>query len=241
VKLFREEEDLALHLVIDCSASMDVGTPNKMIFAHRLAMALGYVGLVNHNRVAVTTFGAHGAGVAALTPIRGRTNIQRLARFLLGSLSERNRDAGDPKATFREAMRIVGGARSSRGVMVVISDFLIPGGCDDGLLYLGAGALSGTLDCYCLQVLSPGELDPTREQGRGLVGDLRLTDVETGKAAEVTVTPATIARYKQALKAAIDELKRDCRSRGLAHFVVPTDTAIDQLILGSLRRGGLLR
>jgi hypothetical protein len=73
------------------------------------------------------------------------------------------------------------------------------------------------------------------------VGDLRLTDVETGRAAEVTVTPAAVARYRTQLQRHNAELKAECLARGIAYFQVPTDTLIDQLVLGSLRKGGLLR
>ena len=48
IKLFREEEDQALHVVIDASASMDAGNPSKLVLAQRVAMVLGYIGLVNH-------------------------------------------------------------------------------------------------------------------------------------------------------------------------------------------------
>ncbi|MEO1129734.1 MAG: DUF58 domain-containing protein, partial [Planctomycetota bacterium] len=42
LKLFLEEEDLALHLVMDCSASLDCGDPNKFLFCQKAAAALGY-------------------------------------------------------------------------------------------------------------------------------------------------------------------------------------------------------
>src|SRR5438477_12088035 len=51
VKLFVDEEDLCLHLIVDASASMDFGTPTKLDCAVRLAAALGFVGLVSHERV----------------------------------------------------------------------------------------------------------------------------------------------------------------------------------------------
>lgn len=35
-KLFLEEEDLSLHLVLDASASMDCGEPSKYLYAQRL-------------------------------------------------------------------------------------------------------------------------------------------------------------------------------------------------------------
>src|SRR5690606_9722395 len=48
IRIFLEEVDLSLHLVLDASASMDAGEPNKLIAAQRIAMALGYIGLVNN-------------------------------------------------------------------------------------------------------------------------------------------------------------------------------------------------
>src|SRR4029077_5413664 len=57
LKLFLEEEDLSLHIVIDCSESMDAGGPNKFLWAQRLTAALGYIGLVNLTRVGVTAIG----------------------------------------------------------------------------------------------------------------------------------------------------------------------------------------
>src|SRR6266481_8066414 len=53
VKLFVDEEDLCLHLIVDASASMGFGTPTKLDCAVRLAAALGFVGLVNLERVGV--------------------------------------------------------------------------------------------------------------------------------------------------------------------------------------------
>src|SRR5262245_54379232 len=42
LKLFLEEEDLSLHIVLDCSGSNDCGEPSKFLFMQKLAMALGY-------------------------------------------------------------------------------------------------------------------------------------------------------------------------------------------------------
>jgi uncharacterized protein (DUF58 family) len=46
LKLFVDEEDLCLHLLVDASASMGFGAPSKLDHAARLAGALGFVGLV---------------------------------------------------------------------------------------------------------------------------------------------------------------------------------------------------
>ena len=47
LKMFLEEEDLSLVIAIDASASMRTGNPDAFDYARRVAMALGYVGLVN--------------------------------------------------------------------------------------------------------------------------------------------------------------------------------------------------
>jgi hypothetical protein len=80
-----------------------------------------------------------------------------------------------------------------------------------------------------------------KDHAHGLVGDLRLTDVETGRSAEVTVTPAAIIRYRENLRKHNDALREECLSRGIAYFLVPTDTQVESLVLGSLRNGGMLR
>ena len=53
LKLFVDEEDLYLHLLLDGSGSMRFGEPSKLRYAARLAAALGFVGLASLERVGV--------------------------------------------------------------------------------------------------------------------------------------------------------------------------------------------
>src|SRR5581483_77891 len=53
LRLFEEEADLPIYIFLDTSRSMDFGAPTKFDFARRLAAALAYVGLINHDRVSV--------------------------------------------------------------------------------------------------------------------------------------------------------------------------------------------
>lgn len=238
IKLFREEEDLALHLVIDASASMDAGEPSKLVFAQRLAMALGYIGLVNQNRVLATAFG--GAAPRRLAPIRGRTSMRRLADFILAlgeSGSDRPGAAHSAREPFAAAMRAMALSRRGRGVTVVVSDFLMREDLRTGLNYLAA---TGAFDVYLIQVLSPGELEPEKEAGGAVVGDLRLTDVETGDAAEVTVSAALLRTYKQRLASHVDGLRLAAGARGMAHVMLRSDTDLGPLLLDYLRKRGLL-
>src|SRR6059036_48111 len=42
LKLFMEEEDLSLYVIMDVSKSCDFGDPNKALYIKRVAAALGY-------------------------------------------------------------------------------------------------------------------------------------------------------------------------------------------------------
>src|SRR5579864_9439108 len=70
LKLFMEEEDLSLYILVDVSKSCDYGNPIKSNYIKQVAAALGYIGLVNYNRVNVV---AMSSGIVAETgPLRGR-------------------------------------------------------------------------------------------------------------------------------------------------------------------------
>lgn len=270
IKVFQEEEDLAVHVVIDRSASMHAGEPAKILTAARVATALGYIGLVNNNRVLLTALG--GGPAARLEPLRGRRSVARLVRFVVDSVlapPSTGPGAGptDAGEEFTAALRGVAGDPGGRGVMVVLSDLLIPpgrgalpgeAGYAPGLRLLAgatarhsAGASAGGLDLYVVQVLSPGELDPAAEgRARGdgeparaatILGDLRLQDAETGRYAEVTVTAALVAQYKATVRRYIESAAAFCKARGMTHLLLPSDAPVDRFVAGALRRAGTLR
>ena len=226
LKIFLEEEDLSLVIAIDTSASMDWGDPNKLAFAQRLAMALGYVGLVNHNRVTLASFGEAG-GLRTLSNLRGRRRTSEMGRWLL-DLQPGGR------GTFEESMKSLALKRQGRGVMLVISDFLLKEGYEKGLRYVAGRGY----DLWCVQALAPQEIDPT---AHGLAGDWRLTDLEDRDEAEVTATPGLVEQYRANLGAWCSNLRDFCVRRSIMHLVVDTSTDVEALMLEYLRRRGLLR
>jgi len=225
LKLFMEEEDLSLHVVLDASASSDCGEPGKFLFMQKAAMALGYVGLVNLNRVAATAMGdAAGGVVSTLRDLRGRRRTHDLARWVCSI------EPGGSFA-FREAAERIAASRRGKGVMLVFSDFMFKDGFEAGLrLLVGRG-----YDVFCVQVLSPQEIDPP------ITGDLRLKDVEDGDLAEVTVSAPLIKRYKANLAAYCASLAAFCAQRDMTLLTVRSDTPIDTLVLDYLRKRGVVK
>lgn len=249
IKIFQEEQDLALNIVLDASASMDAGNPSKLIFAQRVAMALGYLGLVNNNRVAAWIFGGRPDNtIRRLPPMRGRTNVQRLARFLLDETFPDAPSRPDrEEQSFTRSLRTIAASRGTRGVLVLITDLFAPEGYENGLSLLsGGGSSSGqpAWDITVIQTLSPGECDPQHELAAGgdraVIGDLRLTDVETGRSAEITITQELIARYR----ARFDAFQRDattfCTRRGIQHVLARSDSDVAVLLMDELRRMGVV-
>jgi hypothetical protein len=93
---------------------------------------------------------------------------------------------------------------------------------------------------YCVQVLAPGELEPEKEMGGGLLGDLRLTDAETGGASEVTISGSLLKRYKERVRGHVDAVHAACAARGMTHVMARSDADVGELLLGYLRRRGMV-
>ena len=239
LKLFMEEEDLALHIVLDASLSADCGEPSKFFFMQQLAMALGYIGLVNLNRVQITTLGGRvmtpgaedrvagptdGVATHTIRDLRGRRRTPDLARFLCAL-------EPDGATDFEAAAKRIALTRRGRGVMLVLSDFFMKEGYETGLrLLVGRG-----YDVFAMQVLSPQEVEPD------VTGDLRLRDVEDLDLADITVSAPLLKRYKANLAAYCNGLRTFCARREISCMTVRSDTALDTLILDYLRARGLLR
>lgn len=247
MKLFLEEEDLSLHLVLDCSASVDTGEPSKFLFMQRLAMALGYIGMVKYNRVACSAIGAgslsplggegegEGEGgspelVRSVRDLRGKRRVHDLSRFICSLEPDLGAEELVP-GTFGEACRRIALSRRGKGIMVLMSDMLIKEGYEAGLrMLVGRG-----YDVFVIQVLSPQELDPA------LTGDLRLKDIEDGDKAEITISAPLLKKYKKTLAAYTNQLRDFCARREIMLVTVPSDTPVETMVLDHLRRRGVVR
>lgn len=271
VKLFMEEEDLALHVVVDASASMDTPAEielptgagsaasgsigiNKKLFAARIASALGYIGLTKQNRVGLTVFGTPGRDRPSVLPdARGRSSAQRLVRFVIDNAWPESTASSGPDAamapgeanSLNSALNLVARSRVGKGVLVVLSDFFTPAaaGYEPGLRSIAAVAGAGGFDVYCLQVLSPGELQPellAQNALDALSGDVRLTDSESGRSSEVTITAPLIREYKRRLAHYCEGLESFCEAREMHFARLVSDADPAMVIAQTLRRLGMV-
>jgi len=221
LKLFLEEEDLSLYVLVDVSKSCDYGNPNKAMYVKQVAAALGYIGLVNYNRVSIV---AMADGIVAETgAMRGRRRVSQMIDFVT-----KLQPTG--ASHLAEACKRFALAHRHKGVCVVISDFFDKGGYENGLRYVAGGKY----DLFCVQTLSPQEIEPD------LQGDLKLRDMEDDDMAEVSITQPLLKQYKANLNAYCLSLKDYITKRGGTYLFTSTAVPFDTLVLNYLRERGLL-
>ncbi len=227
IKLLEDEEDLTAHLILDASASMDfppdgAADQKKLLYAKRILAGLAYLSLTSNDRLILTA--VNDGGSATFGPARGRGRGIAMLRFI--------QELGAAGITDLNIMLDDYARRARRpGLALIISDMFSPTGYVDGLKAL----LSRGHEVAFLHVLAPQEISPP------LVGDLRLIDVETGNAQEVTVDAAMRGIYQERLSAWRDEIRGECLRRGAYYFPLVTDAPWERVILSDMRRAGLVK
>jgi uncharacterized protein (DUF58 family) len=222
IRLFMEEEDLHFYILIDNSLSMDFGSPSKLRYAKQVAAALGFVGLVNMDRVVIEAF--NDRLTQSMPAARGRRSLWRMMDFL-----QKIEPAGP--SDLKKALRTFSLKCSGKGIVLLLSDFMDKGGYEDALRYL----LARQMDIYVIQILSQEEIEPE------IVGDLQLVDIEDEDIAEITVSAPLLKRYKQNLAAFRGGLSEFCTRRGVTYLFTSNQVPFDRLVLTYLRQRGLVR
>lgn len=221
LKLFEEEEDLSVYVLLDTSGSMAFGTPPKIEYGKRLAAALAYVALASLDRVSVLTFSD---GIAArLPPTRGKSRVFKVFDLLRAARA-------DGRTGIEPALRTFAAQHKRRGVAIVLSDLYDPAGFERGIDVLRFARF----EPFVIQLIDPAEARPP------LHGDVRLVDRETGEIREVTVTPGILDRFERAHRQYLARIASWCAQKQVPHVAIETRTPWDEAVLGVLRRGGLV-
>lgn len=221
LKLYREEENLHLTVLLDASDSMDRGTVHKLNYGLQVTAALAYIGMSNMDAVNVLPFGARLG--EARWGLKGRGKVFQLFDYL---------KAIEPcgETSMAPAFREFIGRERRRGVVVVISDFYDADGHAQALKYLRYKRH----DVYVIHVIDAEEEHPP------VRSDLRLTDSETGRFREINVTDGMLARYKEAFERLATGVERFCIKNEMGYVRARTNVPFDELVLGILRRGGVV-
>ena len=220
VKTYVHEADLPIYLLVDFSSSMQLGRDvTKARYAARLAIAMAYLGLRGLDRVGLFPFTDH--LIPAASPRHGMGQLGRILRLLSdtrsGGLTSLNEAIGEFATRTKES-----------GLVILLSDFLSPGGYEEGisrLLYRGD-------EVVAIQILDPEEVRPSAG------GHVRLQDVETNRDLRVTIGPQTLAEYGRRFDEHRNRLQAFLTERGIPYVLATTDIPVERLIHERLRAGG---
>jgi uncharacterized protein (DUF58 family) len=220
IKLFRAEEDLTIHILVDMSQSMGLGNPPKEIYAKKVAAALCYLGLANLDRVGVTSF-ADSLGESKL-PERGRQVYLSVLKYLLSLKPEGKTDLNSCLTEYALACK-------RPGIAIILSDLLDSKGLENGLEALSYGRFDVTL----IQILDHEELFPS------LNGYLTLKEVETEEIKRITLDEALLELYRKSMRDFLENVKDLCRKSGIDYYLSDTSIPFEEFLLDYLTKGTL--
>jgi uncharacterized protein (DUF58 family) len=204
VRIELAERVLTTWIVLDLSASMGFGTAErrKADVAEGVMLATGHLASRRGNRLGVVVFGD---GLRVQPPRQGR-------RGLLVAIEEISREPSGA-GSLGEALELVSALAAQRSLVVVISDFRGSRDWQRGLL-----RLVGRHRTLAIEVRD------RREQQLADIGELRITDPETGRQMLVdTRDPAVRARFALLADEERRELTRLLGSVGVPHVALTTE------------------
>lgn len=220
IRTYQDEDDLAVYVALDTSASMDFGEPTKFSHAQCLAEVLGFIALIGQDAAIPISIGVPDPPGRAL---RGRGSYPALARWVKDRKAE-------GRTGLTASLHRVADAGLRPGMFLCITDGLDPGAADG----LKAVASRGH-EIALIQVLSDIERDPDLE------GDLRLLDAETDSAVEVTAHSQTLREYKRNLAEHCSSLEVAVTRAGGRFLTSAPGESIAHFVTHQLRKSGLAR
>lgn len=257
IKLFQEEEDLTVHLLLDASKSMDWGDPQDIVLTAPVApvdteaRAVGGVvapqpGTNTHDQNKLV----YAKRTAAALAYVALSNLDRLSLTAFSKAGLQRFSAVRGKGHAVSLLRFIAGVQAEGatdldlmlrqyasqakypGLLFVLSDFLVEGGGIEGLKALQAAGH----EVNVIHILAPAEVHPEL----ALMGDLRLKDIETGATQEVSIDGSILDLYREKFEAWQSGIEEFCKRRGINYVQVTTDQPFEDLVLHYLRRRGIL-
>lgn len=221
LKLYREEENLHMSILLDISSSMDLGAVHKLNYAYQVAAALAYIGMSNMDAVNLFAFNERLGD--SRCGLKGKGRIFGVFDYLKGLEPT---GITDLAACMKEFI----GRERRRGVVIILSDFYDVDGYSQALKYLRYQRH----DVYVIHLVDETEEKPD------LRGDLRLMDSETDGFKEINITDGLMKRYREAFEKHASDVESFCIRNEMGYVRAHTHVPFDDLVLRILRRGGLI-
>jgi uncharacterized protein (DUF58 family) len=222
LRIFDEEADLPIYLFVDSSLSMNFGAPSKFDYARKVAAALGYIGLLNLDRVSVI---GYGNGVSEqIAAKRGRNQIWRIFNFL-----ERMQTSGE--TSLERAFKTFFGTRKKRGLVVIASDFMDPAGFQPAFDFIRMFRH----DVFNVHILTPEEVKPH------FPDEAMLVDSESGTSQRLRMSPTLITAYEEEMARLRTGIEKYCSRYGWGYVQTQTPIPFEDLVIQIFKQDRFIR
>jgi uncharacterized protein (DUF58 family) len=218
IKKFEDETNLRCQLIVDQSRSMEFGSLpyTKADYARTLAATLAYFLAQQGDATGLLTFDAE---VREFLPARHRPGHLRQLMVALERPGAGN--ATDLVAPLRRVSELV----RKRGMMVLISDLLVPPEILEAPLALLSAARH---ELVIFQLLDPAELEFAFAKAS------RFVDVETGR--DLYVDPALARKeYARRVNAHLADVRAICQRLGISHVQLVTNQPLELALFDFLK------
>tara|TARA_Y100001970_G_scaffold70396_1_gene89642 strand:- start:274 stop:1149 length:876 start_codon:yes stop_codon:yes gene_type:complete len=208
IKIFEEERELTVYLLVDISASGEFGSNQqlKKEFGAEIAAVLGFSAIKNNDKVGLILFSEDVEKY--VVPKKGKSHVLRVVRELLYT---------DPKmsgTSIKKALDYLLKVAKRKSVIFLISDFL-----DDGY-WSSLKVVNSKHDLIGIQLYDPAEISLPD------LGLSKIEDPETGSAFWVdTSSKISLKALKKRLD--IDQIKFEKESRKIGFDIIPISTEQD--------------
>ena len=212
VRVPRAEGHLALHVLVDVSGSMRVGTPSKLACAAKVAAALAYLAVEGRDAVGLATFSdrLH----AYVRPAASRAHLARIFDILRDT-------AADGSSRLDGALERYAAIANGPGLAVVISDYFNEDGRISGLHAL----VQRRIAPFVVQIVAREELEPDFD------GEAELHDIENPSAPPLVVDRAAIDAYRSRMEHHSQTLRSACASQGFPWLRLAADTRLRDMLI----------
>jgi uncharacterized protein (DUF58 family) len=217
VKQFEDDTNLSCQILLDCSASMDFGKSNKFQYGRRLAAALAYLMVRQHDAAGLTHFGER--TFQALPARGGRHHVDDIFQLLAGTAAQGGTKLGADLWNIVETF-------NRRGLAVIISDLLAAG---ETIFELFQQLHYRRQEIIVFHLMSAEEVDFNYE------GECLFEDAETGQ--EVPVHAGSfrkeyLARFGQFRQ----RLENECEKYEVDYQALRTDAPLAQALSAYLEK-----
>ena len=208
IKIFEEERELTVYLIVDISASGEFGSNQqlKREFGAEIAAVLGFSAIKNNDKVGLILFSEDVEKY--VVPKKGKSHVLRVVRELLYTDSKKS------GTSIKKALDYLLKVAKRKSVIFLISDFL-----DDGY-WSSLKVVNRKHDLIGIQLYDPAEISLPD------LGLSKIEDPETGSAFWIdTSSKSSLKALKKQLD--INQIKFEKESRKIGFDIIPISTDQD--------------